>query len=148
MNLVRIKKPRTELAPFFTAFDEFFARPFDEQLFNNGGNAFRPAVNVLDQTDHFAIELAAPGLNKSAFNLHVEKDTLTISATVETSNEESKPNYTRREFSLNSFKRSFSLTESADTEKISAGYENGILKIRLPKREEAQVKASRTIEIG
>ncbi len=147
MNLVRIKKPHTELAPFFTAFDEFFTRPLNEQVFNNGGNAFRPAVNVLDSPDHFTIELAAPGLNKSAFNLHVEKDTLTISATLENRSEETKPNYTRREFSFNSFKRSFTLPESVDTEKISANYENGILKVRLPKREEAQVKAARSIEI-
>ncbi|MBI1193655.1 MAG: Hsp20 family protein [Bacteroidetes bacterium] len=148
MNLVRIKKPRTELAPFFTAFDEFLARPFDEQVFNNGGNAFRPAVNVLDSAYHFAIELVAPGLNKSDFNLHVEKDTLTISASLENRSEEAKPNYTRREFRLNSFTRTFTLPESVDTEKISAHYENGILNVRLPKREEAQVKAARSIEIS
>ncbi len=147
MNLVRIRTPRPELAPFFSAFDDFFARPFDELPLNQGGQAFRPAVNVLDNADHFAIEVAAPGLNKSNFNLHVEKLTLTISAEVEKRNEETKPNFTRREFSFQSFKRSFTLPESVDVEKIAANYENGILKIRLPKREEAQVKAARTIEI-
>ncbi len=148
MNLVRIRKPRTEMSPFFNAFDELLTRPFGDLLFNEGGQTFRPAVNVLDNSDHFAIELAALGMKKSDFNLHVEKDMLSISAEVESEKEENKPNYTRKEFSFSSFTRSFSLPETVDTEKISASYENGILSVRLPKREEAQVKAARSIEIS
>jgi HSP20 family protein len=147
MNLVRIRKPHTAMSPLFTAFDEFF-RPFDELNPLNGGTAFRPAVNVIDNADHFSIEVAAPGLNKEQFRLNVEKDTLTIRAEVENTTEETKPNYTRREFVFNSFERSFTLPETVNTEAISAAYENGILRIRLPKREEAQVKAARSIEVA
>lgn len=148
MNIVRFQKPRTEAHPFFNVFEDFFNRPLGELAFNHGGQSFRPAVNVVENPDHFQIELAAPGLNKSDFRLHVEKETLTISGETRSNNEENKPNYTRREFSLHSFNRSFTLPESIDTDQISASYENGILLVRLPKRAEAQEKPARTIEIA
>lgn len=152
MTLVRFnKKPRTELAPFFTAFDDLFSRPFEEFLRDTGGAMSRPAVNVLERDDHFAIEVAAPGLRKEDFTVNVDKEVLTISAERETSSgEENKENgrYTRREFAYTSFRRSFTLPESVDTDHIAAAYENGVLTLRLPKREEAKAKPVRTIEIA
>jgi HSP20 family protein len=148
MNIVRIKKPRTEFAPFFSAIDGFLSRPFDELAFNQGGQSYRPLANVVEESDHFAIDINAPGLNKGDFKLNIEKDTLTITGEAQKSTEENKPNYTRREFSLHSFSRSFILPESIDTDNIQANYENGILKIRLPKLPEAQEKPVRTIEVA
>ena len=150
MTLVRFnKKPRTDVAPFFSAFDDFFARPFEDMFRDNGGSLSTPAVNVLEQEEHFAIEVAAPGWNKEDFSIKVEDDTLLISAERENSAEQQEEGrYTRREFAYNSFRRSFTLPDTVDSEGIGANYTNGILRITLPKRDEAKAKPVRQIEVG
>lgn len=158
MTLVRFnKKPRTDVAPFFSAFDDFFARPFEDMFRHNGGSLSTPAVNVLEKDGHYAIEVAAPGLNKEDFSIKVEDETLQISAARENSSEsspESSPEsgkdgrYTRREFAYNSFRRSFTLPDTVDAEGIGANYTNGILHVTLPKRDEAKAKPVRQIEVG
>ena len=87
-------------------------------------------------------------MTKEDFNLELNDDVLTISSEKKVENEEKKDNYTRREFSFQSFKRSFSLPETVDSANIHAKYENGILTIDLPKKEEAKPQPARTIEIG
>jgi HSP20 family protein len=151
MTLVRFnKKPRTDVAPFFSAFDDFFARPFEDMFRDNGGSLSTPAINVLEKEDHFAIEVAAPGLRKEDFTLKVEDDTLFISAERKEEHEssENEGRYTRREFAYTSFQRSFTLPETINSEAIGANYTDGILNIRLPKREEAKAKPIRQIEVG
>lgn len=110
-----------------------------------------PAVNVVEHADGFRIEVAAPGLKKENFKLNLNHNNLTISASQESQKEEldkSNEKYTRREFSYSSFQRTFTLPTSVDADKIQAAYTDGILKIDLPKREEAKVKPPRQIEIG
>jgi HSP20 family protein len=111
-----------------------------------------PAVNVLETTEGFTIEVAAPGLNKEDFSLNLQQNTLSISVnkateTTEGIPAEGKPKYTRREFNFQSFKRTFTLPQTVDGERIQASYINGILQIQLPKKEEAKSKSPRTIEI-
>ncbi len=150
MTLVRFnRKPRTDVAPFFSAFDDFFARPFEDMFRENGGSLSTPAVNVLEKDDHFAIEVAAPGLRKEDFAIKVEDDTLLISAERESKNEATEEGrYTRREFAYTSFRRSFTLPETVDSDGIGATYTDGILSLRLPKRDEAKAKPVRQIEVG
>lgn len=108
-----------------------------------------PAVNIRENDDNFVVELAAPGKTREDFKIELDNDMLTISSEVkeqETSGNVGK--FTRKEFNYSSFKRAFSLPESVDTEKISATYENGVLVIGLPKREEAKVQPKRLIEIA
>ncbi|NIJ56005.1 Hsp20/alpha crystallin family protein [Dyadobacter arcticus] len=107
-----------------------------------------PAVNVVESKEGFRIEVAAPGLQKGDFKLNLEKNQLTISAQKEVKEEESNEKYTRREFKYNSFQRTFTLPNSVDGEKIEASYNEGILSIALPKREEAKEKPARAIEIA
>ncbi|MDC6367432.1 MULTISPECIES: Hsp20/alpha crystallin family protein [Flavobacteriaceae] len=107
-----------------------------------------PAVNIKDNKENFELELAVPGLKRDDFTVEVDNDILTISSETKSENEETKENYTRREFFHTSFKRAFTLPESVDGSKIDAKYEDGILRVFLPKREEALPKPKRLISIG
>lgn len=123
----------------------WFPTLLDNFFFENNGNLFRnnyetfsiPSVNIIENLPNFVIELAAPGLRKEDFTIEVEDDSLIIaSKKVEEKTESPDSQYKRKEFNFKSFKRSFTLPESIDTEKIQANYENGVLKITLPKLEE------------
>jgi HSP20 family protein len=109
-----------------------------------------PAVNIQETEESFSVEVAAPGKTKEDFNIELENDVLTISSEDKKENETTEKNgrYTRKEFSYSTFKRAFSLPDSVDSEKISAQYNNGVLEILLPKKEEAKVQAKRMIEIS
>ena len=108
-----------------------------------------PSVNVVEHDNHFTMELAAPGLEKKDFNIQIESDYLVISAEKKMEKEDtSNSKFTRREFNYSSFKRSFQLDDNINLEGIAATYDNGVLKITLPKKEETWKKpSSTTIEI-
>jgi HSP20 family protein len=110
-------------------------------------NNFPPA-NVQEHTDGYMIELAAPGRSKEDFTVKANQGILEISSKTENKSEEKTDNFTRREFSLASFTRTFHLPESVNTENIGAEYKDGILRIALPKREEAKAQAPREIKIS
>jgi HSP20 family protein len=110
-----------------------------------------PSVNVKETNDDFVVEMAAPGMKKDDFDIQLENDMLTIRSEVRhedgEQNEDGK--YTRREFSYQSFQRSFNLNNRVvDDANISATYEDGILQLTLPKKEEAKQKPPRQIEVG
>lgn len=111
-------------------------------------NTSVPAVNIKDNTEGFELELAVPGMKKDDFTVEIDNDVLTISSEMKSENEEKKDNYTRKEFSYSSFKRAFTLPETVDGAKIDAKYEDGILKLTLPKKQEALPKPKRLISIG
>ena len=109
-----------------------------------------PAVNIQENDDMFMVEVAAPGKTREDFKIELDNDVLTISAEEKKENETSERNgrFTRKEFSYSNFKRAFSLPETVNSEEISASYENGVLLINLPKREEAKVHPKRMIDIS
>ena len=112
-------------------------------------NTTLPSVNVKENDNEFTIEMAAPGMEKKDFKIEVFNNILTVSSEKQIKEEVKEGEcYTRREFSYQSFKRSFNLPETVNTDKIEAGYENGILLLTIPKREEAKPKALRQIEIS
>lgn len=107
-----------------------------------------PSVNVMEYDTHYMLDLAAPGLTKQDFNISIEQDHLVISAEKQTENEETEGRFTRREFSYGTFKRSFHLDDRINRDKITATYEDGVLKVTLPKKEEEIKKSfNKTIEI-
>lgn len=115
--------------------------------FNTGVSI--PAVNIKENGDAFNVEVAAPGMSKDDFNIHLDNNLLTISSeTKEEVEDEKEERFTRREFSYTSFRRTFTLPESVDGDKISAKYHDGILMIHLPKKEHARKKPVRTIKIS
>ncbi|WP_339816303.1 Hsp20/alpha crystallin family protein [uncultured Imperialibacter sp.] len=151
MKLIR-RNPN--LFPEFpSVFDSFLGRDlfdFENGLVNSPG-ASVPAVNVKETEEGFDVEVAAPGFNKKDFHVEVNNNLLTISSEKEVKNEQKDENgrYTRREFGYSSFKRSFTLPENVvNAEKIGATYENGILHVSIPKREEAKPKPVRQIAIA
>ncbi len=117
-------------------FDEFFGG-FPAHRENNWQV---PAVNIHETPEAYHLELVAPGLNKEDFKINLEKGLLTIG--YEKKNEQVKDDYKthRREFSFNSFKRSFTVEDQINAESIQAKYENGVLKLLLPKKEEVKVQ--------
>jgi HSP20 family protein len=112
-------------------------------------NTTLPAVNIKENTDAFEVEMAAPGMAKDDFKIELNNDLLTISSEKKNESEiKEGETYTRREYSYQSFSRSFNLPKTIDAEKISAKYENGILSITIPKREEAKPKPVKQISIS
>ena len=108
-----------------------------------------PAVNVMETNDGYTIEVAAPGMKRNDFNLELQNNVLTISANVESKKEENDDGYMRREFNYQSFQRSFSLPEhKVEGDKITARYNDGILLVSIPKREEAKVRPAKQITVS
>lgn len=128
--------------------DEFFGRDLlSSEFFRPKTGINMPAVNIVEGSEDFKIEVAAPGLEKDDFKIDLENNVLTISSEKEEKNEKTKDAIVRREFSYSAFKRSFSLPATIDTEKISALHKDGILHICIPKKEEAKQKPPRKIDI-
>ncbi|MFA6403002.1 MAG: Hsp20/alpha crystallin family protein [Salinivirgaceae bacterium] len=146
MTLAKISDPL-----FPSLFDNLFARNMMDWSNSNysNTNTTLPAVNVKETRNEYEIEVAAPGLTKADFNVHLEHNTLTISSEKKDQKVEENGNYSRKEFSYQSFQRSFTIPETqVDGEKISAKYSDGILHVVLPKREEAKPKPPREIKIS
>jgi HSP20 family protein len=122
-----------------SVFDDFF-KPWNE-LYEGGlwGRTMNiPAVNITEQKDDYEVALAVPGMKKDDFNIDVDGNMLTISSQKEEKKEDKEARFTRREYSFSSFERSFTLPDEVNREKIEARYEDGILKLVLPKKEEAK----------
>jgi len=128
--------------------DFFFGDDLLSNFFDNANAGTVPAVNIVESKDDYQIELAAPGLEKKDFKVDLNNNMLTISSEKEQKNEVEGEKIIRREFSYTAFKRSFTLPDSADGDKIKAAYNEGILKISIPKREEAKEKPARQISIS
>lgn len=107
-----------------------------------------PKVNIKETADAFMVEMAVPGIKKSDFQIEIDNQTLSISTETKEESEHQEEKYTRREFGYSSFKRTFSLPETVNDEKINANYQDGILSILLPKKEEAKQKPARSIKIS
>lgn len=133
-------------------FDDFLTR----DLFSwPNGNRSRentlPAVNIVETESSYKLEVAAPGMTKKDFKVELDNDLLLISAERSEKNEDGgeNGNYTRREFSYQSFTRSFSLPERmVQGDKITASYDDGVLNITIPKTEEAKTKPRKLIKIS
>ena len=104
-----------------------------------------PPVNIKESEIAFLLEVVAPGLKKENFNVEIDSELLTISSEIK---EEQESKFRRREFRTASFKRSFKLPENVNTEDINAVYQDGILTITLPKKEETLPQAKRSIDIS
>lgn len=107
-----------------------------------------PAVNIKENEKDYELELIVPGREKKDFNIEIDKNVMTVSSEVKSEDSKTVDNYTRKEFNLSSFKRSFTLPESVDAEGVNAAYENGVLKFTLPKKAEALPKPKRLIELS
>ncbi|HEX5027000.1 MAG TPA: Hsp20/alpha crystallin family protein [Agriterribacter sp.] len=130
-------------------FDDFF-KPWNEWFDNGnlGGRVMKvPSVNITEGKEEYLVSLAAPGLKKDDFKIDIDGNMLTISSEKEDSKEEKGKKFNRKEYSYSSFSRSFTLPEEINKEKIEAQYEDGVLKISLPRKEEAKKPAAKQIAV-
>jgi len=140
MNTRTVAK-RTQRMPSF--FEDFFNKPLLD-LFDSGLPSRRmsvPAVNITERKEDYLVSMAAPGLKKEDFKIDVEGNMLTISSEKEEENEEKGEKYTRQEYSYSSFERSFTLPDEVNKDQIDAHYQDGVLELVLPKKEEAKKMA-------
>lgn len=117
-------------------------------LWKNDGYRFSPSVNIKDTATAYVIDVAVPGFKKEDFNVKVEENLLTISGKLEATEVKEGEKYTRKEFSQQSFSRSFTLPKNVKAEQIAATYEQGILTLTLPKPEEEKSKGAIEVKIA
>lgn len=148
MNLTLKRNLPSLLADWPTPSSLFGLDLFDEFNLPSRLGITVPSANVIESPKEYKIELAAPGMERKDFNLQVENHCLTISAEKKEEKKETEGDFTRREYSFNSFTRSFTLPENIKEGEIDAKYENGILKVHVPKMKETPVKATRKIAVS
>lgn len=149
MRLVR--KNATLLNPLPMLFDDLFNREWSNWGNSNFSNTNTtiPAVNIKETAENYEVEVAAPGMAKNDFRIELDGNTLTISSEKSNQREENgNERYSQKEFSYQSFQRTFNLQKDVvDIDKIEAKYENGLLKLVIPKKEEVKQKP-RSIQIS
>ncbi|MGZ4036103.1 MAG: Hsp20/alpha crystallin family protein [Bacteroidia bacterium] len=152
MTLIKWKKPSENglsnnqliySTPFTGLMENFFGNDFLTKEYAS----FVPSANVSEDADKFNLELSAPGFEKENFKISLNKGVLSISGEHKSEKETVERNYSRKEYSYGSFQRSFTLPEDVNEDKIDAKYENGILKIVLPKKE-GKIQATKEITIS
>lgn len=141
MNLIR----RTSNPLFPSLLDEFFGN--DTPFSSSSSRSHVPSVNISETDTNFELALAAPGKTRKDFSVELDDHVLTVSSESKHEDASNTEQYTRREFRYDNFQRSFRLPETVDTAHIKAKYDNGILTINMPKREEAIPEPKKQIEI-
>ena len=144
MTLVKYQNPMPQV------FNRFFDTEFDSWLSKNysNTNTSLPAVNIKETEDAYLLDFAAPGYKKEDFIIELNNDVLTVSSEKKVENKEVDDNFTKKEFSYESFTRSFNLPELVEGDKIKATYKNGILEVKIPKKEEAKPKPVKQIKVS
>ena len=145
MSLVKLNKKRF---PWNESLTDFFNRELfvDDDFFNLEKS--HPSMNVKEHDKDFEIEFAAPGFDKKDFDITMKDDVLEVSAHKRKEETEEDENFTRREFNYNAFTRTLQLPASVDRSKeVKAVYENGILKLKVLKMEEAKENHKKVIEV-
>lgn len=140
MNLVRRTSPWLP-----SLLEEIFTRDFGIEHPTRTIDV--PSVNIIEKSEGFALDLAAPGKKREDFQVEVDNHVLTISTENQSTHESTDADYSRREFSYDAFQRSFRLPKTVDTTKIKASYDNGLLHISIPKRKEAIPEPKKYVEI-
>ena len=146
-----VKRNGSLFNPLPVLFDDFFNR----DLLNWGNTNFSetnttiPAVNIKETAENYEVEVAAPGMTKKDFKVELNGSSLIISSErTDQKSEKEDERYSRKEFSYQSFQRTFNLQKDVvDIDKIQAKYENGLLHLLIPKKEEAKPKPARLIQI-
>ncbi len=146
MTLVKVNNPISKsfdglFKDFFQEFPSTLSKTVREDMFQF------PPVNITEKSDVYLAELAAPGFDKADFKINVDGNNLTISTSKKEEKSEESGKTIRKEYSYKAFQRSFTLDDKINVDNITAAYENGILKVTLPKKEEAK-PSTREISIS
>lgn len=145
MKLIKENKDGNFPTTFPTMISDFLE---DDRIFSpHWLNHYVPAVNIKESKKEFNIELAVPGFDKEDFHVTLENNIMTISAQKEEEKVEEAEHFTKKEFNSNSIKRSFSLPGSVDIDKVDAKYSAGVLKVKVPKKEEEEKLPKKEIKV-
>jgi HSP20 family protein len=152
MTIVKWKRPfadglQKNQAGFQSNLSTLLGELFSESRLGKDFANHVPAANISETESQFALELSAPGFQKSDFKIELKQGILQVSAKHESETESSERNYSLKEFTRGSFQRQFRLPEQVNTDAIEAHYENGILQLNLPKVI-AQPKGVKNIEVN
>ncbi len=126
-------------------FNDFFNTDFMPKA-----NATAPAINVMESDKGYTVELAAPGMTKEDFNVHINDEgnlIIKMESKQDKKEEDKSVRYLRREFSYTRYEQTLILPDDVEKEGISAKVENGVLTVQLPKLVQQQVKVSRQVNI-
>jgi HSP20 family protein len=152
VTMTLVKRNGSLLNQMPVLFDDFFNRDLFnwENLNFSDTNTTLPSVNIKETPESYEVEVAAPGMTKKDFKVELDGNSLTISSERKNEKEDKEgERYSRKEFSYESFQRTFTLQkEVVDIDKIQAKYENGLLLLLIPKKEEAKQKPPRLIQIS
>ncbi|WP_448519663.1 Hsp20/alpha crystallin family protein [Rhodoflexus sp.] len=149
-----MKPARYDFGTFFPSinkiFDDFVNKEFGSWMHNNfsATNTTLPSVNIKENNDEFVVEMAAPGMEKTDFKINLNNNLLTISSEKQEEKNEEKDEFVHKEFSYRAFQRSFTLPDIVHSDNITAKYENGVLSVHIPKKEEAKKQQPKQIEIA
>lgn len=136
------------LFPFLR--NDFFRTPrlfdLDEDFFDSDTSA--PPANIRETDKEYKLDLSVPGMKRDDFDVDVENGVLTISSEKEEERNEDDKNFHRREFSYNSFSRTFTLPDNVDENNIGAKYDNGMLQVTIPKTETSISKPKKQIKVA
>jgi len=139
MTLVRLNQRPIEKR-VNNLFEDFFSN-FPSRILNEDFSGFNQSVpaNVRETANAYLLEVVAPGMDKGDFKVNIDNNILTVSAEKKSEKKDENERQVRREFNYKSFTRSFTIDESIQNDKIQAKYENGVLYIELPKKEEVKI---------
>ncbi len=149
MTMLSVKPENGKLG--FPRLSNMMESFFENELFNMSDQDFfkTPAlVNIKDSKESYRIEVAAPGFKKEDFNISLEGGILTIKAEHKATTETNEEKFTRKEFNFSSFARNFTLPKTIEVTKVVASYEDGILRVVLPKKEEAKETSKMEVKIS
>ncbi len=150
MTLLRTYRPglRRNMEESNNPFSELLDQVFNSENNYDCNQYFAvPPANIVEKEKEFDIEIAVPGFKKSDFNIELKENLLVISLEKEDSEGENKKSL-MREFNFNKFRRSFKLSDKVDKDNIKAHYNDGILRINIPKKSELIKNSNRSIEIS
>jgi HSP20 family protein len=153
-NKSMVRKTNSSLFPAIPSLmDDFFGRDWLDSTLGDWKTigSTLPAVNVRESNDGYVIEVAAPGMKRDDFKVELDNNVLTISAQMEDNHEQKdqEGNYTHREFSYQSFQRSFSLPQNkVKGDEITARYVDGVLHVTVPKTEDAKTRPAKQIAVA
>lgn len=148
-NEVSTRRNKSTIPSLSSWVDDLFETGMGTGFLSNFNTGMTlPAVNIKETKDEFYLEIAVPGMKKSDFNIDVDNKILSISSEKSEEHVDKEENYTRREFGYSSFQRTFTLPDTVESDHINAKYNDGILIVHLPKREEAKEKPAKRISVS
>ncbi|MBL4703126.1 MAG: Hsp20/alpha crystallin family protein [Flavobacteriales bacterium] len=142
--MLPVRFHNTTAPNFSNLFDEFFGKDME---YNASCSTTMPSVNIIESNEAFTIQVAAPGLEKKDFNVAVDGNKLTISSEKELEGLKDGEKFRKKQFSFSKFKRTFSIPEVLEGDKINAEYNSGILNVTIPKKEPVK-KEIKQIKVG